>query len=289
MDPDEIEESNTNVSTEETTDESPGEEAISIEDDASEANTEEDSNIETESKTSVPLKALQDERAKRQVVENRLDEVSKKFDRVLEALIASQPKPEEKEAKEEIEIPDYNVDPLGHLRITNELLRKQLEGLSNVISDRDKQSEVTANQSALNNRWLSDINTYSLNVPDVHEAFKFLANQKAEELKELGYEQQEILGIISEETRELVQRAYKKGANPVDILYKHAGKRGYKVTQVKGNGAEKRDVKSARGFEKPGTTGQPITADAITNMTEDQFEDFMKNKDWKQLHRKGLI
>ena len=108
MDPDEIE----NVveePVEETTDESPGEEAISIEDDASEANTEEDSNIETESKTSVPLKALQDERAKRQVVENRLDEVSKKFDRVLEALIASQPKPEEKEAKEEIEIPDYNV------------------------------------------------------------------------------------------------------------------------------------------------------------------------------------
>lgn len=240
---------------------------------------------QVETKKAVPLAALQDERTKRQVLEGQLDSLTKKFDRVVEALIASQPQKKEEELPT---LPDFNVDPLGHLKVALELAEAKIKALTEGNTKTSQAMAQKAEVDQLSTRWLADITRFAATTPDVHEAFKFLSGSRAEELKDVGYSDQEVFQIISADTRELVQRAYKQGKDPVDILYKAAKKRGY-ATKGEANGqkkAETKDPRIVRGFDQR-TTKQagPITSDSIAKMTEEEFEAFMKGKNWRDLHR----
>lgn len=243
-------------------------------------------------KENVPLAALMDERTKRQALEQQLKELTGRFDQVVNGLISGKSKPVDE--PQVPELPDYNVDPLGHLKASIAQLAEQMQGLSGSFTKQQETQQVKEADNALTTRWMTDIQSLISTKPDLNDALSFLAESRTAELAEFGLNPQEIVVQIGQEARELAQRSYAemektgKRYNPVEKLYQIALKRGY---TAKTNGSvpplsPKGNPAAVRTFDTPSQTAGPtVTGEAIAKMTEKQFEDFMKDKSWKDIHR----
>lgn len=240
-----------------------------------------------EEKDSVPIAALKDERAKRQVLEDQLTKLNERFDRVVETLIARN-KPDDDKKEEEPEIPAYETDPLGHFKGTIEKLNKKIEELTTGADKRDKTLEAKNANDQLSTRWLTDVNVASQTThPDFLKAINYLGSLEAEELKEVGYTEQEIPIIIGNRAKNTIMKAYSNGKSPVDVIYSLAKKRGYKSAEGKEETSRTiRNPKDVRGLNGGSSQSRPgkITAETIAKMSEDDFDKFMKGKTWEDLH-----
>lgn len=246
-----------------------------------------DDNGNKEEKDSVPIAALKDERAKRQVLEDQLTKLNERFDRVVETLIARN-KPDEEKKEEEPEIPAYETDPLGHFKGTIEKLNKKIEELTTGADKRDKTQEIKNANDQLSTRWLTDVNVASQTThPDFLKAINYLGSLEAEELKDVGYSEQEIPIIIGNRAKNTIMKAYHSGKSPVEVIYSLAKRRGYKSVESKDeNNRTLRNPKEVRGLNGGSSQSRPgkITAETIAKMSEDDFDKFMKGKTWEDIH-----
>jgi len=247
----------------------------------------EDDKGDEEEKSSVPIAALKDERAKRQVLENELNRLNERFDRVVENLVARN-KPSEEKKEEEPEIPAYETDPLGHFKGTIEKLNKKIEELTSGVDKRDKTLEAKSANDQLSTRWLTDVNVASQTThPDFLKAINHLGALEAEELREVGYTEQEIPLIIGNRAKNTVMKAYSQGKSPVEVIYSLAKKRGFKSVESKEeSNRTPRNPREVRGLSGGSSQSKPgkITAETIAKMSEDDFDKFMKGKTWEDLH-----
>lgn len=159
----------------------------------------------------VPLKALQEERAKRVEYERRVQE----YERRLAELEQRVPPPQEAAPEPE---PDPETDPIGALKHAREQLRRMQEMTAQ--QQREAQLNAIAYQSAMQ---------FKQQAPDYQDAYRYAINSRAQELAVLGTPQDAIPQILQREEMSLVEAAVRNGRNPAEAIYAFAKARGYNM------------------------------------------------------------
>jgi hypothetical protein len=169
----------------------------------------------------VPLKALQEERAKRAEYERKLAEYERQMAEMKGYFAAMQERgmghnggpPMDQPAQAE---PDPETDPIGALKHAREQLRQMQEQTAQ--QQYAQQLNAVAYQAAT---------TFKAQVPDYTDAYQYAINSRAQELAALGTPQDAIPSILQREELTLIDTAVRNGKNPAEAIYHFAKARGF--------------------------------------------------------------
>lgn len=117
---------------------------------------------------------------------------------------------------------DEDDDPVESLKRKQEqienVLLAQFESRKKQQQDSEYWKKVTDSEKA-----------FKEDVPDFDDAISFLANTRKEELKDLGFNEQEANQTLSDEIRWIANKAYADEVNPAERFYNLAKRRGFKT------------------------------------------------------------
>jgi hypothetical protein len=231
------------------------EDAPVIEEKAEEVKTEE---APKEEEKKVNYGALHEERMKRKELQARLEELEKRLKE------SPQPQPQQ---QPEI---TYDDDPIEVLRRENEQVKQVLNA--------QYQSELTKRQEAAYwQRVTESENAFKQDAPDFDDAVKFLADNRLEELRDIGWSEQEAAKILRDEVKWIADKAYQDEVNPAERFYNLAKRRGYAAQQpvVNDNKAAEKKLES---IQKGITTNKqlpPASKSVKQDLTAEQLADMV--------------
>jgi hypothetical protein len=157
----------------------------------------------------VSLKALQEERQKRQEIERRLAE--------MENWLAQG---QQQQPQQQFEEPDPETDPIGALKYT----RQQLEQI--------RQAEQSRSQEGyFKNVYQQDAQRFASQTPDFGPAYQYVIQSRAQELEAIGTPPDVISQIVQAEEMQLVSTAMRNRVSPAEAIYKFAKARGFTGAQ----------------------------------------------------------
>jgi hypothetical protein len=223
--------------------------------------------------------ALHEERTRRQQLETdnrRLHEERTRFDerlRIIQELNTPQPQQPQPIAED-----DYvgKIDNQGQrLARMEEFARQQAQ----------QQQEIGRNQ-AIASAMINDGNTFAAQNPDFHQAFDHWSRSRAEELKQLGFAEQDIPTQIRTDQWQIGQAALQRRQSPAATFYALAQQRGYRRGAAasngngEDNGAEAQIDRISRGQARnptlsgSGGSAAPsaMTANMLLNMSNAEFD-----------------
>jgi hypothetical protein len=156
----------------------------------------------------VPLKALQEERAKRAEYERKLADYERRM-----AELEQRTKAPEPEAPAD---PDPETDPIGALKAAKAELRRMAE-----------ETQRQQYEAQLNNIAFNAATQFQQQAPDYRDAYQYALKSRAQELKILGADDTTIPQILKREEMNLIATAVNNGRNPAEAIYEFAKARGY--------------------------------------------------------------
>lgn len=164
----------------------------------------------------VPLKALQEERAKRAEYERRVVEYERQLAEYQAYLAGIQQQGQPQQQPQPFQEPDPETDPIGALKYARDQLRQMQEMTAQ--QQYEQQLNMAARQAATQ---------FSQQVPDYQDAYRYALNSRAQELVALGTPDHVIPQILQQEEMRLVDSALRNGRNPAEAVYHFAKARGY--------------------------------------------------------------
>jgi hypothetical protein len=231
----------------------------------------------------VPHGALHEERARRKELQKELQDYREKFARVDEQVkMLSQKKAPETS-------PNYDEDPLGYSKYEIERLKSELSNVTKQtpenISNLEQKIELMNLQRSVERQEM----TFEKDNPDYRDALTFYAKSRSETLMELGYESDEVHGLVAQELQDATHRAIQSGKNPAEVVYKMSKRSGYagkKVSETETSSKKLDTLKKAEGASKSlsdtgGKNKGELSAEALAEMSDDDFsklsdDDFRK-------------
>jgi hypothetical protein len=230
----------------------------------------------------VPQAALHKERERRKATETELQAQRQQFARADERLAVLNEilgKATEAPAQQQqAAMPDPETDPIGALQHAF----KCIETLQQQIADREQRETEKDEAKRFNNIFLNEAEHYQKSNPDFKDAVTFLAESRRTELRAAGFENREIEGMINEELRSNVTRAFKMQRSPAQLLHNLAKARGFTVVP-KSEHQQPDVMEKLQKIDKGqrtagasltnagGSSGEGLTTEALANMSEDEF------------------
>jgi len=121
--------------------------------------------------------------------------------------------------------PSFDEDPVEALRRENDQIKQIL------IAQANKAVEHNENNAYWNRVKESEL-AFKQDKPDFDDAIKFLASSRLDELKDLGWSEQEASKVLADEIRWISDKAYSDEVNPAERFYSLAKRRGFKAEPV---------------------------------------------------------
>lgn len=245
----------------------------------------------------IPFDVFHAEREEHKRTKAVLEEIKTKQavleDRWNTILKAGEPK-----AADEDPEPDPNVDIFAH----NAWLRRRQEKLETRISERDQQEQQTRQaqeqDAAIWNVWQQETTQFAQTQTDFEEARNFLSTMRETQLKGLGRvnpqfaTEQGRIQQINSELKEIIVASKQQGISPAQFIYELASAYGYTPKQAQEAAAAAnptgelpdslkriaaaQDASRTVGGASGGAGGDPLTPEAIANMSAKEFEGWMK-------------
>ncbi|MDE2100402.1 MAG: hypothetical protein KGL39_24330 [Patescibacteria group bacterium] len=219
----------------------------------------------------VPLAALHEAREANKKLRAEFETKQRLTDERLAKLMEAL-NPQKKE-----EIPDPEKDAMGALKYTqNQLLQMQREQMQ-------REQEMGRNQQIQMEAARLE-NEFKTTVDDYDAATQFLTQSRYNELLATGmYNQQQAMGMVQQEARQLAEMAIMNGKNPAEIAYNLSKARGFvkpKAVQQEQTEAEKlaRVAAGQQASKSLGSTpaqapgANKLDARTLANMSDDDFE-----------------
>lgn len=254
-------------------------------------NTDEHGEMPPTRKT-VPLGALQEERTRRQELQDQLKQQSElnakmqeRFQQMMERLTTPQPQP----AEQPVEIPAFIDDPEGHING----LRQQLERELNQV--RQAQQALMGNQQQsvhvqqLAQYVAASEREFQAVQPDYSKAAEHFAARKTAEYLALGATPEQARAALMQDYQNIAMASQQRGVNPAETLYKMATATGY-TAQAAG---QQQQPAPGQPAKQPNTSlstlgGAPkapdeqggVSLESVANMSDAEFDKF-----WKQMER----
>lgn len=239
----------------------------------------------------VPLAALQEERTKRQEMQQQLlerqaaqDRLSERLARLLEQQQQlANPQPEVEQ------IPDFDEDPRGHVEGLRRQFEQQLQQLQQVASGQQQNNQQAQQFQMLQQRVSVDESTYRATNPDYDAAAQHFNDRKLAEYTALGMDLVQARGQLARDVQGIAQIAYNTGRNPAEVLHNLAKAFGFNGKPAPGNGgggdtgapaappkAPNTSLSSLEGAARAPDEKGKITAAQIADMPDKDFDEFFE-------------
>ncbi len=171
----------------------------------------------------VPLKALQEERAKRAEYERKLIDYERQFAEIQAYVAGASQQVQPQQPQEQWQEPDPETDPIGALKYAREQMRQLQEMTSHQQHAQQEQQFV----QQLTNVAYQAATDYAQKVPDYRDAYQYALQSRAQELAAIGTPPQAIRDVINREELNFVATTLQNGRNPAEAIYQFAKARGY--------------------------------------------------------------
>jgi len=228
----------------------------------------------------VPQAALHKERERRKATETELLTTREKMARADERLTllneilgkADQPAP-----AAQAEMPNPETDPIGALQFAT----KKIQALESEIQNSRKAQEERDNSTTMLRAYERDAESYARANPDFLPAYEFLKQQRHAELEAMGFDANARRSMLVAEERNIVSMAFQNRRSPSELMHNLAKARGFKAAptpepqvdpmkkiETIANGQRTAGVSLTNAG---GTSGEGLTAEALANMSEEEF------------------
>jgi hypothetical protein len=145
-------------------------------------------------------------------------------------------------------------------------------------------------KSRLESAVADDVREFLETAPDYLDAYKDLKEKRFKQYTALGYPPEQSWQIVNQEEYQLAATAFQNGRSPAQAVYEMALAYGYtKKEAVKASeNVQKMEtlqkgVKAASSLGSGGTPTGKLTVDAIAQMDDPEFDEFMKSGGWSKL------
>ena len=215
----------------------------------------------------VPLAALLEERNKwKSEVEELKTTVSKgneRLEKLFQAINQEQPKAP----------PQYDNDPLGHLKYGAETAMSEVESLKKWKGDFETQQKQQAEFGKFVSVVQQEEKKFAVQHKDYWEAAEFVKQAQKEEFELLGVPEDQIDQALSQKLIGLTAAAMRSGKSPAEVTYKLAQKYGFKGAAKSGPSLET----LAKGQEAAKTVPSgkedlPVSLEALAQMSDEDFD-----------------
>lgn len=233
----------------------------------------------------VPHGAFHKERERRKQTETELQntrlEMARASERlaVLNDIIAAgetQAKPQQ--TVEDDVPPDPEVDIFAHVKWQ----QRKIAELEQYRAQQAEQQQQARLASEVQNFYRNDAMNFMRETPDFADAYQYVANSFANELRAKGFDDQTIRVQLVNEEASIAYQCKQRGASPAKVIYEMAKARGWQGSNAAApkpatNAASKLDTiakgqKSTASLSGAGGGGaEGLTIEALANMSEEEF------------------
>jgi hypothetical protein len=228
------------------------------------------------------------ERARRKELQRQVNQMNDRWMELVGRLQQSPP-PQQPQPlpAEEIEIPDFEDDPIGHLRVKNEILERQLNEVNQERVVRQQTSQQIAQFQQLQAGIGQMETAFAAKHADYHEAVGFMYQNVAKMATAMGYSPAQVQQTISQMAMDISMRALQAGQNPAEMAYNAARNLGYAGPRPTGSETEERhpaapkpptSLSSVAG--KRAAPGTMPSWDTVAKMSDEEFD-----KLWQDMER----
>lgn len=244
-------------------------------------------------------KELQEEREKRARMEGAWQQIQQR----LSGPQQQSQQPQHQAQGQPGQVPDYNVDPLGHLKSVNEQL---MSALMELRGQHQQHSQATQQQNQymqVMNRYASDWSAFARTTPDAVEAYNWIKGDAEAEIEARfpGIDAQHKAQLLQAEEENIIANAYSRGKNPAQIIYDLAKRRGYKGRQpaqeenklerlAKGQKASA-SLQSTKGAAGAGGSPETMSLATLSELmaSSDPADQAKADEMWDTMARRGLL
>jgi hypothetical protein len=232
----------------------------------------------------VPLQALQEERAEKKQMREELRQYREwqaQLAQRLQQMPAAQPP----------QAPDPQTRPLDYI---NHVLGNMQDPTAELQQWRQQQ-EAAAQQHAAVRQYASWASAqeqeFAKREPEYHEAYRYAADARDQELQALGYsDPTSRANILRMNTAEIISNAMQQGRNPAELVWEYARARGFTSKGARKGGNAEAQAKIAAGLQAAGgklnqggaSSEGEMTAKDLSNISDpEEFE-----QAWKKIFGK---
>jgi hypothetical protein len=234
----------------------------------------------------VPHQAFHAVREKYKATRSELQNYQEKFARADERLallngVLAGNQPAAAAAADDNTPPDPEKDIFGYVKWQ----AKQIERLSNELKTGSERQQSSEQERAFKSTYVADAMAFHKSTPEFKDAYAHLINGRDKELALMGMaDQKQRAAFIAKEEKAIVEQALQRGVSPSQMLFQLAQSRGFtpkpaaapqsdiaaKIENVKRSQAA-----SASLTGTGGSAGEGLTAAALADMSEAEFESVM--------------
>jgi hypothetical protein len=231
--------------------------------------------------------AMHEERERRKQIEAELRDTKIRMQRMEEIWHKMQTQAQGQN-QPAIEIPDYEQDPMGHLRVKQALQEQYLQQQAEYLQQQYQRAQLEYQKKQLLQKYATDAQIFKQQTPDFLDAYKFLFESRKKEYLAARFSLDKTNELIEEDELAIAINAYEQNVNPAEIIYAIAKERGYRPaaqqqTQTTNTQAtaEQKIAQVQKGLQASkslsyagGKTQTPLSLEALAEMDDESFDKF---------------
>lgn len=245
-----------------------------------------DSQSDTGRKQQVPLKALHEERTRRQESEQELARereatrtLNERLTKLLELQQAPQTPPEV--------VPEFVDDPEAAFKHLQRQLAESQRQMQEYLSGAQQQTQVQHQHTQLAQHVASQEAQFTQAVPDYPQAAEYFYQRKVAEYAAFTGDEFAAKQQVANDYKGIATLAQRLGKNPAELMYNAAKAMGYQAGQ-KGAAQDRKDpptsLANVHGTPRAPDEKGKITAADISSMSEAEFDKY-----WNDLKRGSTV
>lgn len=173
--------------------------------------------------------AFHQERERRKAAEAELTTLREKYARGDERLrlLSEAARAQAPAAAQPAAEPPKVIDPKEDIFGAYEQLKAELVALKNGVEKTTQETQQEREFKVVRDDYIADLNRFGAQEPAFADAFRFIAQTRAAELKALGHADAQIPQLLGKEELEIAVAARQRGVSPAELLFQVAKARGF--------------------------------------------------------------
>lgn len=235
----------------------------------------------------VPLAALQEERTRRQALEQQLQAQAQQMQQWQAQIQAAQ---QAQQAQQEAAIPAFEDDPQGHIEAVKQQFKQELENLKNGQGQQQQfaqvQQQLHQEMTALAPAVAEAEARFAEANPDYRQAFEHVQSVVEQNMRAQhpGATEEQLLLIRNATLVQYAKQCQAQGIDPAEHLYGRAQQLGFKAATRAPRREPLTSITTLSGVSRPPDERSSVRVSDIAEMTEKEFDDF-----WSSMRRSSTI
>lgn len=237
---------------------------------------EEVKDTEPEKEKSVPYGALHEERQRRKELQAEIERFRQEQQQNAQVM---QQVLQQLNQQNQPQVPSLEDDPVAYFNHKQQEQERALQEIARQQQERQQQEQQQQQHVQFVNAYRSAAQEFAQQTPDFTEAYSYVQQHRANELKAAGYPEHMIPQILQQNEAEIVAIAFQSGQNPAQKIYEIAKLRGYAAKQPQAEQklqTVEKGIKASRisgGAPQGGEITLEALAEAADSLSPEEFNE----------------